>query len=60
VGVMKKIVEEETYEYIGEGWMIMEVVKICKCVEVEGKTIEVVGIWKHIEKGRERDSGGDL
>jgi hypothetical protein len=40
--------------------MIMEVVKICKCVEVEGKTIEVVGIWKHIEKGRERDSGGDL
>jgi len=47
---MKKIMEKETYEYMGEGWMIMEVVKICKCVEVKGKMIEVVGIWKHIEK----------
>jgi hypothetical protein len=44
VVVMKKIMEKETYEYMGEGWMIMEVVKICKCVEVKGKMIEVVGI----------------
>ena len=30
--------------------MMMRLVEICKCIKVEGKTMEVVGIRKHKEK----------